>query len=121
MTVDSNRQLNEKGWIQNIREAAVDGDIEKFRDLLYTEIGQSRLEGFDLNPENDSDVRAMMRNMRRQIEEGKAFKRGIHSEGRTPTVIEKIAMELGLTPDAAVRGSFAQEGRSGRDRERRGG
>ncbi len=118
MTTDSSKQLSEDEYIRAVREAATGGDLEKFRDLLKTEIGQSRLEGFGLDPESDSDLRSMMRSLRKQLEEGKAFKRGILSEGRTPTVIEQMAMDLGLTPNTLVLGSFEQERRRGKGKER---
>jgi hypothetical protein len=118
MTTDSSRQLGEDEYTRAVQEAATEGDLEKLRDLLKTEIGQSRLEGFDLDPESDSDLKAMMRSLRRQLEEGKAFKRGILSEGRPPTELEQIAMDLGLTPDTLILGSFEQERRRGKGKEK---
>lgn len=121
MTTESNRQLSEDEYIRTMREAATEEDLEKLRDLLKTEIGKSSLEGFDLDPESDSDLRAMMSSLRSQLEEGKAFKRGIRSEGRDPTVIEQMAMDLGLTPDTLILGSFEQERRRGKGKERLSG
>lgn len=114
----TNPQLLEKEWIRQFREAALQEDLKRMRALLLTEYAQKRFEGFNLQPENDVHLRLIMRSTRKHLQEGEAFRRGILSEGRPPNQLEEIALQLGLTPDIAVLGAFAQERGSGKGSEK---
>lgn len=107
---------SETDWINGIKNAAAENDLQGFRNLLLSEEGARR--GYNgLDPNNDEHVGMIMASVRKQIQEGENFRRSVASEGREPqTKIDKMAFVLGVAPETLISGSFVQ-GRGKEDKK----